>query len=84
MVVDWHQAALDPYTFLSVGMHDGTTWFGSSKKRGLAPGTGSLRVPVAWPQEEREFPRTVTIDVGLEAQRGLPACRTAARSLRPP
>lgn len=73
VVVDWQQAALEPYTFLSVGVHDGPTWFTSSKVRNVAPGTGTLKVPVSWPESETAFPRTVTIDVGLEASGACPS-----------
>ena len=73
VVVHYDAAAVEPYTFLSVGVHAVDEWFASAKQRGLLAGAGSITVPVDWPAEDDDFPRTVLVDVGLEASGACPS-----------
>lgn len=73
VVVRFDSAAVEPYTFLSIGVHGGGEWFASSKTRGVHAGTGAVTVPVDWPAEVDEFPRTLLVDIGLEASGACPS-----------
>lgn len=73
IAVDYTDAAVEPYTFLSVGVHSEREWFASSKQRGLITGSGTATVPISWPEEDDAFPRTVVVDIGLEASGACPS-----------
>ena len=71
--VDYVEAAVEPYTFLSVGVHGGDGWIGNRKARGPHAGSGTVTVPVTWPEGATVFPREVLVDVGLEASGACPS-----------
>lgn len=72
--VDYVDAAVEPYSFVSVGVHGGDgQWFTSRKVRGLLTGSGTVTVPVPWPSTETRFPRPVVVDLGLEASGACPS-----------
>ncbi len=74
VTVDHTEAAVDPYTFLSVNVIDDDGRFlGSGKLRGLLVGDGHVDVPVSWPAEPEFRARDVRIQVGLELTSACPA-----------
>lgn len=74
VTVEHVEAAVDPYTFLSVNVIDDDGRFlASHKLRGLLVGDGHLDVPVDWPDEPEFRARDVRVQVGLELTSACPA-----------
>jgi hypothetical protein len=74
--VDWTEAAVDPYVFVSVRVHakDGDT-YGGKKVRGPI-GDGFLEVPVEWPTGENA-PTDAVVEFGLEISSACPSAAAA-------
>jgi hypothetical protein len=69
--VAYTNAAVDPYTFISVTAKVGKRYIGSKKVRGPLVGDGTVAVPLAWPKGDRK--RTVKVLFGLELTSACPA-----------
>lgn len=64
---------LDPYTFISVAVHDAAGEFiGSAKVRGPLTGEHRLDVPITWNGDGFE-PQAVQLDFGLELTSACPS-----------
>lgn len=76
VTVGYEEAAVDPYTFVSVNVIDDDGRFlGSRKAHGPLTGAGSLEVDVHWPDDDEAAHRIrdVRIQVGLEVTSACPS-----------
>lgn len=65
-------AAVDPYTFVSVGVHDRHgRWYGSRKVRGPLGGDGTATLKVD--RQSGRFPQDLVIEIGLEMSGACPS-----------
>lgn len=65
-------AAVDPYTFVSVGVHDGKgRWYGVRKVRGPLGGDGTATLKVD--RQVGRFPQDLVIEIGLEMSGACPS-----------
>lgn len=70
IVASYDSAAFDPFTFLTVGLHDGKRWYGSASVRGFVAGTGTVTLV---PDRQRgPFPRRLTVEFGLQQSSACP------------
>ena len=69
--VAYTNAAVDPYTFVTVTAKVGSRYIGSRKVRGPLVGDGTVAVPLAWPAGDAS--RTVRVLFGLELTSACPA-----------
>ena len=69
--VAYTEAAVDPYTFVTVTAKIGNRYIGSKKVRGPLFGDGTLAVPLRWPAGDAK--RTVKVLFGLELTSACPA-----------
>ena len=75
--VDFSDAAVDPYVFVTVNVIDADDEFlGSAHERGPLTSSGQITVPLSWPvlAEDEEFePRDIRIQFGLEITSACPS-----------
>lgn len=69
--VAYTDAAVDPYTFVTVTAKIGNRYIGSKKVRGPLLGDGTVAVPLRWPAGTTT--RTVKVLFGLELTSACPA-----------
>lgn len=69
--VAYTNAAVDPYTFVSVTVRTAGRYIGAKKLRGPITGDGTVEVPIDWPNNDRR--RTVKVLFGLELTSACPA-----------
>jgi len=71
VVVSYDSAALDNFTFATVGLRNPHgRWYGSTTVRGLVAGSGSITlVP---DQQDGDFPRTLVVEFGLQQSSACP------------
>jgi hypothetical protein len=69
--VAYTNAAVDPYTFITVTAKVGNRYIGSKKVRGPLLGDGTVAVPLRWPAGE--VARTAKVLFGLELTSACPA-----------
>ena len=68
VALKYNEAALDPYTFLRVGIRDTAgNWLGTKAFRGPIVNNGTVTVPVTWPTNEA-VPNNIVVEFGLEEQ----------------
>ena len=64
-------AAVDPYTFVTLSAKIGNRYIGSKQVRGPLTGDGEVAVPLRWPTGKRT--RTVKVQFGLQLTSACPA-----------
>ncbi len=65
-------AAVDPYTFVSVGVHDRKgRWYGVRKVRGPLSGDGTATLRVD--RQAGRFPQDLVVEIGLEMSGACPS-----------
>ena len=69
--VSYTDAAVDPYTFISVTAKIGDDYIGAKKIRGPILGDGTVAVPLRWPAGDAR--RNVKVLFGLELTSACPA-----------
>ena len=68
--VDYSNAMIDPYSFLTVGVKQGNRYLGSKEVRGPIEGSGSVVVPLVLGRARRGS--TLHIDFGVEVSSACP------------
>jgi hypothetical protein len=71
IVVSYDSAAVDNFTFVMLGLRDARHhWYGSTTVRGLVSGSGTVTLVPDRPQGR--FPRTLTVEFGLQQSSACP------------
>jgi hypothetical protein len=73
VAVSYTQGAVDPYTFLHVGIRDTAgNWLATKAVRGPILTRGTVTVPVEWPANEA-VPNNIVVEFGLEESGACPS-----------
>jgi hypothetical protein len=73
VAVKYNQAAVDPYTFLRVGVRDTAgNWLATKAVRGPVANTGTVTVAVGWPAG-LPVPKDIVVEFGLEQAGACPS-----------
>jgi hypothetical protein len=71
VVVTYDSAAVDPFTFVQVGLRDmAHHWFGQTTVRGAVTGSGQITMRPTEP--EGRLPRTLVVEFGLQQSSACP------------
>jgi ABC-type amino acid transport substrate-binding protein len=72
VTVTYTNALVDPYTFLSIGVHDAKgRWYGVRKVRGPLGGDGTATLKVD--RQVGRFPQSLVVEIGLEMSGACPS-----------
>lgn len=75
VVVSYSDAAVDPYTFVTVGLRERSDtdgrWYGTAVRRGAVTGDG--RIVLHPDRQSGDFPRTLVVEFGLQQSGACPS-----------